>query len=648
MKKLKSIGLLVVLIMIASLIMPTLTSIAALSGDHTVLFYDTYYAGSTEVGVNLSGEQVINENTNIHLDNFNPATMRAYISAADGFETDLVVNEQGNTNIGTANANSVPNGQALTFQIVLKPANLSVSFAGQAGKIWYKMDNGNEIEVSSNQQGIVLGGEMLSIRGENRTIGNLSLNIDGTNVNIDKEAFKTNGVGNINVFGKANVQLNVEYTDNGGQQTGGPDNIQFDVEFTGTNYVAWINNKQYMDDRDGLVNKYNGTVTGAGFKDQTKTNVLKFQPSFLEKPVTKFIINNVEYTKNSREVQVKENDLWEITVPGAEKYTIRGEGDQNAVTPLTIIWTNPDWVAESEADAQWAKDFKIDHGYAKAIEVYDKNGNKLNPADYINSNVHPDGTRSDEYGLTNGFGWVKVMPGSKVVFEFVPEYGYQLTGISINEQPIEASNVMNRFEFTMPEGSGNVHFAATFTKTADIVKTGTDKISEGSVSLGDNVLNGGSAQITLKDIELSADKIKGFEDKAGDYKISNYLDIDLYQVFFKGKDDSNDVWSNKIDELDNEVTITIKLADGVNGNEIVLVHNIHDGDEYEIIPTTYDPETNTITFKTKSFSGYAIAAKDIAKGTISPKTGDNVAIYVVVFALAGIGLVTTVSNIKKS
>ena len=51
--------------------------------------------------------------------------------------------------------------------------------------------------------------------------------------------------------------------------------------------------------------------------------------------------------------------------------------------------------------------------------------------------------------------------------------------------------------------------------------------------------------------------------------------------------------------------------DGLKLEDVVIVHNVHDGDEYEIIEiTSYDEATNTITFKTKSFSGYAIALKD--------------------------------------
>ena len=100
------------------------------------------------------------------------------------------------------------------------------------------------------------------------------------------------------------------------------------------------------------------------------------------------------------------------------------------------------------------------------------------------------------------------------------------------------------------------------------------------------------------------------------------------------------MWSNKIDELDNEATISLKLAEGINANDIVIVHNIHDGEEYEIIKIdSYDPETNTITFKTKSFSNYAIATKENKTGITAsnPSTGDNIIWIISIFAFAGIG-----------
>lgn len=432
-------------------------------------------------------------------------------------------------------------------------------------------------------------------------------------------------------------------------QIGGPDNIEFDIAFTNTDVNVEMNNMVVMDDFDGGPKRvFSGNVDNIGETDSSKTNILKFSPPFGSKSVIKYTINNVDYEEGDENVQVEYNEdnlkIFTITVPGASKYIIRGVADESGVVPATIIWTNPDYEPKDASDAEWVSGFSIKNGMAKVIAVYDENDVLIDPSQYINI-----GENSDEYGLSNGFGWIKVLPEQRVVFEFVPDYGYQLTSIKLNDRIIDATGITNQFEIKILREAGNTHFSAEFTKIDDIVKAESSKIESGSIELG-NSLTGGTAQLTVNDVELSSDKIKGFEGAAGDYTISNYLDIDLYQVFYKGKNDEDDVWSNKIDELTNEATIKIKLAEGVNADDIVLIHNVHDGEEYEIIEIeSYDPETNTITFKTKSFSNYAIATKASAtnKEKTNPKTGDIIAVFFAIFVVSMGGLITTQRMKKK-
>lgn len=450
--------------------------------------------------------------------------------------------------------------------------------------------------------------------------------------------------------------------------TGGEDDIAFDIKVTNTHLNVSINNKVVMDDQDGnFKDTFNGTIGEAGTSNSNETNKLCLCVPFGDKAITEFEINGIKYVEGMDQVDIRDEG-WFVTVPGASKYTIRGEADVNFVAPRTIIWVNPDYKPTDAEDAEWVSDFTMEHGTAKVIAVYDNEGNKLSEDKYTNR-------ESDQYGLNGGFGWVKVYPGYKAVFEFVPEYGYQLTKITLNETPMAAGENVNNFTIEIPNdnSAGNVHFGATFTKTDDIVKADSEKVSSGKINLG-NKLSGGSAQLTVNDVKLSSEKISGFEKAAGDYTISDYLDIDLYQVFYKGKNDSNDVWSNKIDELDNEATIAIQLAEGIDVNDIVIVHNIHDGDEYEVIQIdSYDEETRTITFKTKSFSNYAIATKASTESTTtddentkaeesnaeskaevkdnvtsSPQTGDIITMVTVCLAIAVVGLGITNKSLRKS
>jgi hypothetical protein len=163
----------------------------------------------------------------------------------------------------------------------------------------------------------------------------------------------------------------------------------------------------------------------------------------------------------------------------------------------------------------------------------------------------------------------------------------------------------------------------------------------------------GTARLDVKDIELNKEQISNFEEAAEGYEISSYLDISLFNTVFKGTEKES--WDTQVKDLNNEAEITLKLEDGVDGNGLVIVHEKHDG-TYEIIPTTYDPETNTITFKTKSFSNYALATKTEEKvetntenniTVASPKTGDNIIIVGALLAVAVVGLVVTII-IKKN
>lgn len=422
---------------------------------------------------------------------------------------------------------------------------------------------------------------------------------------------------------------------------GGPDNIDFDVNFTNTEMNVSINGIVVMDDLEGPKSSFEGTINGAGTTNSTETNTLKFTLPYGSNPVNEFTINGIVYKEGDQNVVVHNPDIL-ITVPGAEKYTITGTGVVDPNTPKTIIWTNPDYVPKDEEDAAWTSNFAIKNGFARAIAVYDENDNLISSDAYTNPG-------SDEYGLKDGFGWVSIKAGYRAVFEFVPDYGYQLTSIKLNEQEVDATGVTNQFEIVIPQGGGNVHFAAEFTKTDDVVKSGSDSVEGGTITLPENSIENGTAQLTVNDVELSADKITGFQNAAGEYTISNYLDIDLYQVFYKGKNDADDVWSNKVDELDNEATITIKLADGLTADDIVIVHNIHDGEEYEVIEIeSYDEETNTITFKTKSFSNYAIATKGEKESKSKlPKTGDSIAIIIAAATVATLGLFVAI-KVKKN
>ena len=377
-----------------------------------------------------------------------------------------------------------------------------------------------------------------------------------------------------------------------------PAGLQEDINvtftFEGTTGEVVINNKRVQ---DGEAASGSGVVQGT--TDSTGTNTLSIASSFGEPKMVKVVVNGTEYPVDP------ESDQFSTEIPGASSYTITITASGSGKVDRTIIWANVD--ADHSAD-NFDPDMLLEHGKGAIIGIYGADGTKKQGEIDV-----------DE----NGMGWATADPGDRIVFQFVPDYGYQLTQVLANGQPLEPQEATNQYTFIMPDA--NVHFAAQFSAVKDSLKTAASAVEAGTVDLGSNVLAGGSGQLSVENIELSEAKIEGFENAAGAYSIDHYLNINFYNVFYKGKNDADDVWSEKIEELDNEAIITIQLAEGVNGNEVVIVHNVHDGESYEIIPIeSYDPATNTITFKTKSFSGYAIASKTTkAAPSSAQKTQDK-------------------------
>lgn len=622
--------------------------LASAPNDNTFNGYSVTQTSANVVTMTITSgaEVVLNFNSGNSFELFangNPVNAGTTFNAA----TEVAVQDYTNNNTNPPPVNPPVNGPVFNINCL-------------NGKVWYKFNTEtSETEVTGNRTNINIpdGARGITVRGENKTINHFEFQQNGQKIsgNNDQEAFKGNAGVSYDITGNDTIDLVVEYANEQGQggnnnqepgQQGGPDNIEFDVKFTDTHVIMWVNDKNFLDDREGLQDTFKGTVEGAGFNANDRTNTIKVQNSFGDAPLIEITINGNTYKKGDNNVTIGQDNEFIVTVPGAAKYTITGKADPDFPLPRTIIWVNPNYVPKDAADAAWVKDFTIEHGYAKVIEVYDTTGKKLEPSAYISNQVQPDGSKSDNYGLNKGFGWVQVFKGYKVVFELEPEYGYQLTGIAINETPLKAiDNIINRFEVIIPEG--NLHFAATYTKTEDIVKAKSKKVASGSVELGGGLASG-SAQLTVDDVEISEDKKQEFTNAANGYTISDFLNISLYNVFYKGKADSEDVWSNEIEELDEYVTVSIQLEEGVNAEDIVIVHNIHDGKDYEVIEIeSYDPETRILTFKTKSFSNYAIATKGEVKTTSNVNTGDNIAIFVAVFAVATVGAVSVIVLNKK-
>ena len=216
-----------------------------------------------------------------------------------------------------------------------------------------------------------------------------------------------------------------------------------------------------------------------------------------------------------------------------------------------------------------------------------------------------------------------VLPaGARVTMRVIPDYGYQVLNVNMADL-VTSDDGIGEFTFTVPAGAA--YFVADVTATEDEVNADeSEMIESGSIDLGDNqtTLDHGTARLTIEDLTLSDDEKKAFAEQVGNdgYEMKTYLDISLYNITYRGDTDS--AWEEQVDNLNEEATVTLQLADDVDGNQMVIVHKKHDG-AYEVIPAEYDPVAHTITFKTSSFSDYAIAARTVATPDTGAFTGSD-------------------------
>jgi len=336
----------------------------------------------------------------------------------------------------------------------------------------------------------------------------------------------------------------------------------------------------------------------SGNVDENMLVYISVEPDFFaDAKLTSLTINNETQTitsPNGRNV---------YTLSAANSYAINIDGTTS--TNYNINWSNPGYT-----DPATPEDVKILNGDAKVVKVYD-NATDMND---ISASIP-----CVEYGCVDSNtkeGFIHFEKGNVIVFEFVPQYGYQLTNVNMNGLPLSPQNDTNQYILDTSDATGNGHFSATFTKTGDTVKNNSSAIKDGILELTEGAIDAGTARLSINDFDPSSEQITNFTNTAPEYEIANYLDLDMQQIFYKGTNDDTNVWSNDLSQLSANANISLTLTEEVNGNDIVIVHEKHDG-SYELIPGTYDATTHTIDFATDGFSNYAIAYRTIN----APETG---------------------------
>ncbi len=233
-------------------------------------------------------------------------------------------------------------------------------------------------------------------------------------------------------------------------------------------------------------------------------------------------------------------------------------------------------------------------------ELIDESGNETYP--YVHFQL--DRENFETHALMSEM----VIPeGSWVTMKIEPEYGYQVKRFELGADSIELGD-SSVFSFQI--GKGNFHIGAHVEAQEDDSKVESDVVSDAELELADGTFDYGSGRLYVEDVEVSGDTQKAFEEFAEESgaEIDSVMNISLSQVFFKGTGDDNDVWATDIESLDEAATIALDL-EGYDGEDLVLLHDIHDSGKLEEIELTYNKKTGKYEAEVSSFSNFAIAKK---------------------------------------
>ena len=378
----------------------------------------------------------------------------------------------------------------------------------------------------------------------------------------------------------------IEFTDTsagGGSQGGNPPQpTGVSLQFEGNAWSSYQNMKLYA----GLelyVNPDNtGFVTLTDLLNQNKA-------AFDESGMVCLLDESV--TSVSVYAQLEKKDEYEIQFHGATQAV--GTSEDTAITVngtqhiqidrkcLTVTWAYDDTYGE---------DGRIEHGTAEIIKI---NGQDVSQMTFSNFANNP----GDKSG-----GHLAVKRDDVVTIKLIPDYGYQLSGASINGVTLAPQTEVSTFTFKMPDT--NVHFKGIFT------------VSSASFENGANAAPSGNLRLTVAD--SNEDTTNALAQVANAVS-AEAVNLTLDQIVSKGNGNS---WETPVTQFSQPVKMKLKVADydTAAGYEVVREHN---GNLTKL--TTSVSEDGTLTFETNQFSTYFIVktAKKADNGNAKTEKSSN-------------------------
>lgn len=265
-----------------------------------------------------------------------------------------------------------------------------------------------------------------------------------------------------------------------------------------------------------------------------------------------------------------------------------GKSEQTAIA-LNAAGTQHIQIDHSVRTITWAydrqtygEDAYLEHGKAQVVAV--------EGVDDL-YNIPFASNPGDEKG-----GHIAVEAGKQVTVRLTPDYGYQLTGVTLNGGVTLAPQAeVFTFTFTMPDT--NVHFKGIFKQTQDEINTSGTKVFSASVENGANAAPSGNLRLTVEDSDANTTNALAQVENAVSAEAVN---LTLDQIVSKG-DGTN--WENPVTQFGQPVKMNLKVVDYDTAAGYAVVRE-HDGNLTNL-PTSVS-EDGTLTFETNQFSTYFI------------------------------------------
>ncbi|MCR5723302.1 MAG: hypothetical protein K6G72_13305 [Lachnospiraceae bacterium] len=218
-------------------------------------------------------------------------------------------------------------------------------------------------------------------------------------------------------------------------------------------------------------------------------------------------------------------------------------------------------------------------------------------------------TDYEEQGRTD---W-QLTIGETYYFVLIPDYGYQVSSLNINGQPIEPETSEGVFSFTMSHS--NFHFQGIVSASEDIANYDQSGILGGLSVDGEGSVNSGNVCLTETDVDSDSNSLSAVS--SSEATLLGTVNLSMDKIISKG---NGYYWETPLTELASPASIRMVIPAGeLEDGQTYTVVRCHNG-VYEEIEAQYYIASETLVFESDKFSTFSIIKKP---GTPAAGSIDN-------------------------